>query len=242
MKRNNKLSIILGICLLLTIITSHSVLGKAGDKKEKNIKQQSIKQLNISGERKEQVNKLIEKGYSEKNVYIAYAFLCDKYGTLDELEEILKQKKDKTSWESIFRNYDKTHEQFQPREFEPDYIDKLIMSEVSADDIMICDKISWKTNKDYKKIMSEHMEGTSFIQISNKLGIICNEEILLKIQVTEEELKNYTTKYKFTREQIFKYSVLAKKTSQNPSKVMDKISKGSNEYRIIADYYEKIFK
>jgi hypothetical protein len=243
MIKNNKLPIILVLCLLITCITSHNVLGKNNDKNtEKNIKQEFIKDLHIQGDRQVQINELIKKGYSEKDVYIAYAFLCEKYGTLEELNNMLEQKTSKKSWQSIFQQYDKNHKKFQPRKFEPDYIDELIISEVSADDIMICDKIAYKSKKEYKDIMTEHMEGSSFIEIANRLGIICNEEKLLRIQVTEDELNKYIKKYKFTREQIFGYCVLAKKTSQNCYTVMNKISEGSNKYSVLADYYEGIFK
>lgn len=241
MIKNKKIVIILGICLLLTTATSYSVFAFVNND-DNNNKDEFIKQLNITEDRNIHINELKEKGYTETNIYTGYAFLCERYGTLKDLENMLEQKSNNKSWESIFKEYDKSHEKFEPRKFEPDYIDKLIMAEVSADDIMICDKIAWKSEQEFEKLMNEHMEGIGFAELANRFGIISNEQKLLRVKVSETDLDKYINKYNFTREQIFKYCVLAEKIGQERSVLMDKINKGINEYSILEDYYEEIFK
>lgn len=204
-----------------------------------------VEYYSISDNTKGELLALQEQGYEEGAIRIAYSFLNDNYGKKSELINLLDQKKGGSTWQSIFTNYNSKTESFIPRAFERDYLDQLMMnSTVSSDDIIICDRLSFVTGKEFKEVMERYLEQEekNWQAISEELGIINSQRTLIRVPVTTEQIKKAQATYGLSENKIVTGYVLASKFNVKVEDIMIKIMSGQSKEKILAFYLEEMMK
>ncbi|WP_105616649.1 hypothetical protein [Vallitalea okinawensis] len=192
-------------------------------------------------EHRDYLDHLKTQGFDSNQIRIAYAFLNERYGKLEELDLLLEKATSGQKWSTIFEGYDSAKVPFIPRSFDSEYLDKLLLAELSTDDIMICDRLSFISGEDFDTLMNDYMEGLSWSDMSKNLGIISNEENLLRVQVTSDAIKTYTEQYNLSEDIIVEAFVTASKLGINEQEVLSKYSEGMNAYEILEYYFVQMF-
>lgn len=188
------------------------------------------------------LKELASEGYSEEDIRIAYAFLNDQYGKKEDLVPLLTEAANGLAWETIFTNYNDTHNSFIPRAYDSEYLDQIMQSEnITSDDIMICDRLSFASGQDFNTLMMRFMEGENWEMLSEELGIINSQRSLIRVPVTTDDINLYTQSYGLSENQVVEGFVLAAKFDMEVEGVLVKLMSGDTEEKIMAYYLEAIF-
>ncbi len=191
---------------------------------------------------KDEIERLVMSGYQLPDILIAYEFLYENFGKLEELEKLTQQKQAGKTWEQIFVAYNAEHEEFIPRAFDPDYMEELMNNpNITTDDIMIADRVSVNVNTAYETVIMERANGFTWAEINEKLGILNSQTQLLRVQITNEQIKQYTTT-NFTENQVVEAFVIAQKLSKGEEETINKMKQGYSFEKIFAEHYQEIYR
>ncbi|MFZ5986013.1 MAG: hypothetical protein ACOYWZ_02685 [Bacillota bacterium] len=212
--------------------------GKDADKHINNCKK-LITKLNVPMEYTIEIKKLLDKGHDISDILAAYEFLYDNYGQISELEGLLDKKKSGKGFAQLFKEYAKDNKEFVPRNFEPGYLESLLKSpSMTADDIMIADRISQKGLKTFEELINLKRQGKSWKEIKSDLGIVNTEEKLPRIGVTSAQVRKHMEGSNLTEEQVVEALVLAGKFGKEDTEVIEKAKKGKKKEDILAEILE----
>lgn len=183
--------------------------------------------LNVHDNFKTEIERLVSEGKKINDLMAAYTFLNDCYGTIDELEQLVIQKEQGQSWVEIFTNYSNTNIPFVPRNFDFDYLDELMKKEgITADDIMICDRVSQKSGEAFEELTELRMEGRTWKEINAELGIVNAQNAMPHVPVTIEQLKKYTADGRLSEEDVVYTLVTAFKLGIDETEAINKAKSG----------------
>ncbi len=206
-----------------------------------NIYRTFLVKHNVQQRFKEEIERLILSEYKLQEILIAYEFLSENFGKMEELEKLCQEKQSGKTWEQLFIAYNAEHGDFVPRAFDPDYLEELMHnSNISADDIMIADRVSNNSNTAYEIVIMYRANGLTWAKINEKLGILNSQSKLPRVQVTNEQIEQYTSGG-LTENQVVEAFVIAKKISKSEEEIINKIKQGYSQEKIYAEYYQKIY-
>jgi hypothetical protein len=185
---------------------------------------------------KQELDRLIQEGHRRSDLMIAYEFLYHQYGTFADLEEIVSQKENGPLWAEIFAGYTDKHELFEPRAFDTDYLESLTTgSNVTSDDIMIADRISFVSGDSAEELLSVKLEsGQSWNGLATERNILNGSSTLPRVQITQEQMALYGTDT-FPEDRVAEAFVLANKIGAEPEAIVAAMKAGSNEAAIMAE-------
>lgn len=209
---------------------------------EINTFDQFVAHYNISGGMQNYLTNLKQEGYEEADIRVAYAFLSERFGKKEEMYLLLDQVKSGKSWVNAFKQYDSDKETFIPRTFEMGYLDTVLEAGATTDDIMICDRLSYASGKEFSNILDRKLSGETFVAISESMNIINTSETLMRVSVTSDDVEDYRELYGITKEQVFQSFVLADKLNVPVADIIAKVRKGQTEQEILGYYLIKMFK
>ena len=199
-----------------------------------------LKTLEVQTAFQNEIERLLRAGHQLPDLLTAYTFLNNSFGQIGSLEQLSAQKKSGQSWEQIFRAYNTSHPAFVPRSFEPEYLEKLMQSAlVNTDDIMLADRVSFVSGQNVKDMIMKRMEGMSWKAINEELGIVNSQSSIPRVQVTKEQIDQYTAAYGLTQQQVVEAFVMAQKLGENAEDMIKKVKAGYNEEKIYAESYGK---
>lgn len=192
---------------------------------------------------KKEIDRLVADGNSLSDVLVAYDFLYQNYGAESDLEPIVSKRTSGQAWEQIFTDYDGTHKAFQPRSFDPDQLEKLTSaSDISSDDIMIADRVSFQTGEPFDQIIKKRISSGEWGGVFVEYKILHNGGQLPRVQITADQLRKYVQPGTFSEAQVTQAFVIARKTDQQPEQVIDLMQKGASEEAILAQGLEQKYK
>lgn len=205
---------------------------------QESLFQSMLVSLNVHEKFKEEIERLVVEGYALSDLLIAYDFLYQNFGTIDELEDLVEKKESGRTWESVFTEYNKEHEAFEPRSFDPAYLEQLSkIPTITPDDIMLADRISFVSDTSVEKIMTEKLESQkSWKQIAAELDVVHSASTLPKVQISEEQMAKFVSDT-FKEEQVAEAFVLAQKLGETPETVVVQMKAGKSEEAIMAQGY-----
>lgn len=240
--RNKKICITIIILMMLSITVAQAIPVEGENASVVNNKlDQFLTKLDVQEKFKVEINKLITDGYSQKDVMITYTFLNDRYGKLEDLKPMLEKKKNGGTWESIFNDFMTSNDSFVPRNFDFEKLDSMMQSSITMDDIMIADRISFVSGKDFDTILYRKIEGESFKKINEELGILTSQSKLPIIKMTNDKTKYYMDRSKLTQDQVIRGCVLANKFNKEPMTIIDYIKAGYSEAKIYEVVYSNMY-
>jgi hypothetical protein len=212
---------------------------------EKNISncKRMISELNVSEQYQDEIGKQIKIAKNTPDVLIAYDFLSENYGTVNELKGVLKEKVAGKTFAGIFKEYKETHKEFVPGNFKPGYLEELLKTPgISADDIMIADRISQKGLKTFEELIELKKQGKTWREINTGLGIINTSEKIPHISMTSSQVKSQIERSGLTEKQVIEALSMAGRLDQEDTEIVDKVKAGKSKENIFAEAYEKKYR
>ena len=168
-------------------------------------------ELNFPDHYSDKFMELLDKGYDPKEMMIAYDFLSENLGSIDELESLLESKKNK-KWSEVFDAYLKAIPEFNQTDFDAKYLDGILKAgAVTTEDIAFADALAQRTNSDTK----------------GKLA---------KISVTEKELQETMQKNNVDEKQAIK--ILKKEKKALKHNINKDKSEAEIEQEILEEKYK----
>lgn len=209
------------------------------DKNIKNYKQMIVL-LNVHEEFKNDLESIVKKGKKITDIMIAYNFLNDYYGKVAQVEILVDQKEAGENWVNIFKQYNKNNRAFTPRNFDFDYLDKLMkQAGITNDDIMIADRVSQNAEVTFNEVINEKIAGKPWRDINAGFGIVNGQEMMPRVSVTREQLKKYKAGGALSEEQITETLVTAYKLGLGEQAAIDKTKAGYTMESFFAEALEQ---
>ncbi|MBT2291030.1 hypothetical protein J7E73_18180 [Paenibacillus albidus] len=199
---------------------------------------QFLKEFDVQEAYRKQIEQLVEGGYSRTDVSIAYDFLYQNFGTIDDWNEMLEAKATGKTWEDLFIQYDVKHPEFIPRNFDSGELEILMQIEgATPDDIMIADRLSFVTGKPFGDLLNEKLKAGQWGNIFVRESVLYSGNSFPRVQLTEEEVYKYIQNGLLSEQQVTHAFVLAQKLGESPKVVISKLEQGISEELIMAQSY-----
>lgn len=193
--------------------------------------------LNVHDKYKNEMDRLLKEGHELSDILTAYSFLNDKFGKLEEIEALIQIKESGKTWTDVFTGYNRKNPEFVPRSFEAGYIEEALKAPgITADDIMLADRVSQKTGKTFQEVMEKRMEGQAWKDINAGFDIVNGDEALPRVSVSPEQVDKYVNAG-MKRDLVVKGYVIAKKLGQNAETVINELKTGTREEELLDKYY-----
>ncbi|SFF40309.1 hypothetical protein SAMN04487969_13426 [Paenibacillus algorifonticola] len=198
-----------------------------------------VKTLQVDEKFQKELDRLAAAGSSLPDLLIAYEFLYQNYGKMQDLEQLALERSKGNDWETIMKRYHSSHKAFVPRAFGADELEQWMSNpKLSSDDIMIADTISFVSGTAMEDILKEKLEANkSWQEISAAFDILNGSLSLPRLQITKEQLGKYVQKGKFSEQQVAEAFVLAQKLGLTPESVITKKKAGTSDEAIMAKAY-----
>jgi hypothetical protein len=207
--------------------------------KNLNNYKQLLELLNVHVKFKNEIERLIKKGKKLPDILIAYSFLNDCYGGMEDIEKLVDKKESGKKWPDIFKEYFKNNPEFVPRDFESDYLERLLDSGTNQDTIMIADRVSQKAKVEIDTLISKKQAGESWRLINAEYGIVNGLEKSPHLSVTRNQLTKYTTQTKLSEKEIINALTIGTKLGKSADSVLNSVKKGLSKEVIYAMAFEE---
>ncbi|PYG87918.1 hypothetical protein LY28_01628 [Ruminiclostridium sufflavum DSM 19573] len=212
----------------------------AGYEKNKENYINLLKNLNVHTIFKNEIERLIKEGCKLPDILTAYSYLNDSYGSIGNLEKLVKAKESGEGWADIFKAYNKSNPGFKPKSFDSKYLEELLnLSGIDEDSIMIADRVSQNAKADFKDVISKKTEGLSWRLIKAQYGIANGQEKSPRLSLTREQLTKYTKQAGLSEEEVVKALTIAQKLGKSADNILKSIKQGLSEEEIYASAYEE---
>lgn len=207
--------------------------------KNLNNYKQLLELLNVHVKFKNEIERLIKKGKKLPDILIAYSFLNDCYGGMEDIEKLVDNKEAGKKWPDIFKEYFKNNPEFVPRDFESDYLERLLDSGTNQDTIMIADRVSQKAKVEIDTLISKKQAGESWRLINAEYGIVNGLEKSPHLSVTRTQLTKYTTQTNLSEKEVINALTIGTKLGESADSVLNSVKKGLSKEEIYAMAFEE---
>lgn len=195
--------------------------------------------LDVHDTYKTEIEKLIVLGKRLPDILIAYQFLNDNYGKLEELDDLLVEKESGKAWIDVFCSYRQNNPEFTPRSFDFDYLEELMeYDDITEDDIMIADRVSQKTGLPFEDVIVKRISGKPWKDINEGFGILNGQKALPRVPITQEQLKKHTAGSTLTEDKVIDTLVIAHKLEMDEQEAINKAKEGYTYERFFAEALE----
>lgn len=191
--------------------------------------------LDVPGDFQTEVEEMYNKGHKVQDTLIAYDFLYQNYGSIEELEGLIAQKESGKAWNTIFKEYKATKEEYQPRSFENGKLDQIFeIPGITTDDIMIADRIAQQTGMEFDELIAMRGQGMDWKTINEGQKIVNTSGELPRVAITSAQVINHMNATGLSEDQVMEALVLAQKLEKDGKAIVDKVKAGQMEEDIIA--------
>lgn len=207
--------------------------------KNLNNYKQMLVALDVHETFKTKIEEKIASGKRLQDVLIAYQYLCENYGHIDELEALLSAKESGDTWLEVFNAYKQNNADFVPGNFDFNYLEELMQADgICEDDIMIADRVSQKTGLPFEDIMAERISGGKWKEINESYGIANAQDKLPRVPVTREQLIKYANGNTFSEDMVIETLVIAFKLEIDEQEAISKAKEGYTKEMFFAEALE----
>ncbi|WP_313563502.1 hypothetical protein [Ruminiclostridium cellobioparum] len=207
--------------------------------KNLNNYKQLLENLNVHVKFKNEIERLIKKDKKLPDILMAYSFLNDCYGGMEDIEKLVDKNQSGKKWPDIFKEYFKNNPEFVPRDFESDYLERLLESGINQDTIMIADRVSQKTKVEIDTLISKKQAGESWRLINAEYGIVNGLEKSPHLSVTRTQLTKYAAQTQLSEKEVIKALTVAEKLGKPADGVLNSVKKGLSKEEIYAAAFEE---
>lgn len=198
-------------------------------------------QLNVPQEFRDQLEKLIKNDKKVQDILPLYNYLYDNYGTIDELEGLVAKLESGENLGDIIREYNSTHSEFVPTNFENAYLENLLKT-MSIDDIMIADRLSQKGLAKFADLIAQRQSGKTWKTINADLGVINTSDQLPRMSLTHAQVNKCIQDSGLNEKDATDVLVLTWKTGKDYATVTKDLKSGKKQEDISAEAYNEKYK
>lgn len=196
--------------------------------------------LHVHKKYQDEIERLLRSGNPIEHIMIAYEFLYKEYGTMQELGAMVSDRQAGIAWDKVFADYHAAAGQFTPRTFASGQLEKWMSTgSLTADDIMIADRVSQKLSAKMEDIMKKREQGTNWREINGEYLILNAEETLPHVPVTKDQLARYVKATALSEQKVVEAMVLADRLHMDQNRVMEEYGKGKTQEEITAMCYRE---
>ncbi|WP_168121765.1 hypothetical protein [Paenibacillus sp. HB172176] len=187
----------------------------------------------------QELSEWMADGHKRSDMMIGFTFLYHQYGMMSELLPMVEAREAGASWAELFSDYVDEHGAFEPRAFDMNELESLTSSSsLSADDIMIADRISFVSGESVKELLALKLETNKAWQdIATERSIVNGSSELPRVQITEKQFALYSDE-SFSEDRVAQGFVLANKLGTAPEAVIASMKEGHSETEILAEALE----
>jgi len=201
---------------------------------------QLLTNLNVHVTFKNEIERLIKSSKKLPDILTAYAFLNDCYGSMADLEKLVNKKVLGKKWVDIFKSYNKSNPEFVPRNFDSQYLEKLLENPgIDQEDIMIADRVSQNTKVTIEEVINKRIEGLNWRLITAQYGIVNGQEKSPHLSVTRSQLTKYVKQTNLSEEKVIESLAIANKLSKSADDVLKLVKQGLSKEEIYSKAYEE---
>ncbi len=201
-----------------------------------------LSKLNIHKNYQKEIEDMMRNGSKLPYIMIAYSYVNDKYGRLEDVKALVDARASGKEWLSIFDEYNKNNPEFVPQSFDPAYLEELSnMEGITKDDIMIADRVSQKLKAPFKEVIQKRIGGTTWRDINAGYGIVNGQEELPYVPVTQEQIKKLIQSSGLTEQSILQAFVIAYKFDSTAEAIIGEMKSGYSKTRIYAGCLENMY-
>jgi hypothetical protein len=195
-----------------------------------------LSRLKVHEKYKNEIENMIREGLKLPDIMIAYSYINDKYGNLDEVKAMVSAGAAGKDWRRLFEEYSQNNPEFIPRSFDSSYLEKLLKIDwITKDDIMIADRVSQKLSVTFDEIIQKRIGKISWLEINAGYNIINGQEELPYVPVKPEKVKKLSLKSGLSENSVVQAFVMAYKLGLNAEEIISKVKAGHSKERIFAD-------
>lgn len=199
--------------------------------------------LNVHEDFKNQLESMVKEGNRLTDIMIAYTFINDCYGKIEQVKELTNEKESGGNWADIFKKYITEKQAFVPRSFDFEYLESLMKEAgITNDDIMIADRVSQNAGIEFNEIIDEKIAGKSWKDINANYGIVNGQEAMPRVSVTSEQLKKHTSDGILSEEQVTETLVTAFKLGITEQLAVEKAKAGYKTEDFFAEVLEEMYR
>lgn len=196
--------------------------------------------LNVHDKFKNEIERLILAGHKLPDILIAYEFLFQNFGHIQDLEGFVLKKESGDNWETIFKDYMLAKPQFIPNTFDTEYLEKLMQTPgLTADDIMIADRVAFESGLSFADLINAKMEGETWQEINSQANLLYSFNQLPRVQITAEQLATFSKSTGLSEQKIVEAFVTATKLGTDAETIINKVKAGYSEAAIFAENYQQ---
>jgi hypothetical protein len=202
-----------------------------------------LESLQVPDNFRREIEKYMKNGRNVSDVLTAYEFINDNYGDIKELGDIIDKKSKGKAFKDLFKEYNSSHKEFVPTDFKPGYLEDLMKTPgITADDIMIADRISQKGSQKFEDLIEMRKQGKTWMEINSGLGILNTSDKLAHIAITKLQVKNYMDQTGLKEDQVLDALVLAGKLDKDNDEIVNKVKAGEKKEDILAEAYDEKYR
>jgi hypothetical protein len=192
--------------------------------------------LNVHEQYQNEIENRIKEGKQLSYILIAYTFVSDSYGTMDEVKSLVDARTSGKTWQALFEEYRKNNPDFTPNSFDSAYLEKLLNTDgITKDDVMIADRISQKLTIPFKEVMQKRLEMPAWKEINAGYGIVNGQSQLPSVAVSPDKVRSLAQSSGLTEQRVLQAYVMAYKLEVKVETVIEKIRSGYSKERIYAE-------
>lgn len=198
-----------------------------------------LAELNVPAKFQAHIEAMFNDGHKVQEVLAAYEYLYQNYGSIEELEGLIKQKEDGKAWKTVFKEYKESKVEFEPSSFPDGKLEEIMQTPgITPDDVIIADRVAQMSGLQLDELFDMRRQGKAWKVINEEIGIINTSGELPRAVITSAQVKNHMKSTGLSEEKVIEALVLAQKLETDGKTVVDKIKAGSTEEDIIAESLE----
>ena len=200
-----------------------------------------IKEFSVPEVYVEQILALVEQGYSLRDIMVLYDFLEDNFGSMDELESMLAQKKAGANFVQLFDAYIVSKQDYTQKDFPEGEIDRLLSYQfIDIEDILVADIMAQEANVPFDDIMGQLTQGKGWQEVAVSVNMLTCDGEADTIAISNEEIEQYAEQNTVSVQKAAKYVAMEKEAggAQTKTNSRSKMAQKS-PVQALADYLEE---
>jgi hypothetical protein len=214
----------------------------AYDKNVANYKE-LLSELNVHERYQSEMENMLKAGKKLPDILIAYSFVNDSFGTIDEVKSLVDAKEAGGNWRALFDGYRESNPDFTPQSFESGYLEELLKTEgITKDDVMIADRAAQKLSVPFTEVMQKRIGLKTWKDINAEYGIVNGQMELPNVEVAPEKVEALVKSSGLTEQNVIQAFVIAYKLDADAETIIGKFRSGYTKTRIYAECLESKYK
>lgn len=211
---------------------------EAYDKNVSNYKE-LLSKLNVHEQYQSEMESMLKAGKKLPDILIAYSFVNDSYGTIDEVKSLVDGKEAGGKWLALFDGYRKNNPDFVPQSFESGYLEGLLKTDgITKDDVMVADRAAQKLSVPFEEVIQKRIDQQTWKDINAGYGIVNGQAELPHVAAEPDKVESLVKSSGLTGQTVIQAFVLAYKLDADVETIIEKLRSGYSKTKIYAEYLE----